>query len=293
MQLASQLSQALSERDVCASNSRELTQKYEQSEKEIYMLQKELADLGSQVQALLRELSRRDDPTIPDDEDMTETPDKTIDEIISNNLVLFRSIPELQEQNRKLLRVTRELGAKMESEEREYKDALDQEQSEAIREAHEAIQALQVQLENQQKSQQATIQAYVKERDTLKTMLARSDRNVGSASASTHAGSSIHINGNATSHPPSDLQKELHEVQTNFDAYRHEMGIDTIKLREELVAYQREASQLGSALAKANAKIDFLNGTCVLFHAAKVTFTRCTSRRSTADGPGTVCAPKP
>ena len=36
-------------------------------------------------------------------------------------------------------------------------------------------------------------------------------------------------------------------------------GGDTVKLREEALQYQREAHQLGAALAKAHAKIDFLN----------------------------------
>ena len=38
------------------------------------------------------------------------------------------------------------------------------------------------------------------------------------------------------------------------------MGTDTVKLREEVLQYQREVSQLGAALAKANARIEFLSG---------------------------------
>ena len=105
-----------------------------------------------------------------------------------------------------LLRCIRELGGRMEREESEYKEQLDFEQSEAIREADEAIQALQSQLETTRSSSQATIQAYIKECDTL-------------------------------------------------------------KLREEVASYQRETSQLGAALAKAIAKIEFLNGkTSGYFH---------------------------
>ena len=42
--------------------------------------------------------------------------------------------------------------------------------------------------------------------------------------------------------------------------YRKEMGIDTVKLREEVAQYQKETNQLNAALAKANAKIEYLNG---------------------------------
>ena len=68
---------------------------------------------------------------------------------ITNNLVLFRSVPALQVPNQKLLGIVRELGAEMEAEEREYCESLEKEQGEAVRGAHEAITALQEQLETQ------------------------------------------------------------------------------------------------------------------------------------------------
>ena len=62
----------------------------------------------------------------------------------------------------------------MERDEQEYKAQLESEQSEAVREAHQAILALQDQLENAQAGHRATVQ--VKGRDTLKAMLARYER---------------------------------------------------------------------------------------------------------------------
>jgi nucleoprotein TPR len=44
-------------------------------------------------------------------------PVENIDKVITNNLVLFRSIPVLQAQNQKLLCIVRKMGAKMEAEE--------------------------------------------------------------------------------------------------------------------------------------------------------------------------------
>jgi nucleoprotein TPR len=38
------------------------------------------------------------------------------------------------------------------------------------------------------------------------------------------------------------------------------MGTDTIKLREDVMLAQKEAAQLGAALAKANARIEYLTG---------------------------------
>ena len=59
---------------------------------------------------------------------------------------------------------------------------------------------------------------------------------------------------------PSELQKELEDVQKQFEAYRMEMGVDSTRLREETLAAQREATKLGTALAKANAQIEVLTG---------------------------------
>lgn len=255
-QLANQLSTALAERDANAASYQEASQKLKKSYQETDLFQHQLTDLGRQVQTLLKELGRRTDPSIPSDEELDEMeplPADNIDAVITNNLVLFRSIPSLQEQNQKLLKIVRELGFKMESEEREYREALEKEQSEAVREAHEAIQDIAAQLERQKKSSEATIQAYMKERDALKAMLARADR-VGSRGS---------VNGDvngAASTPPSDVVAELEDVQAQFESYKVEMGMDAEKLREDLVQAQRQLGQANAALAKASAKIEFLGG---------------------------------
>ena len=235
-----------------------MDQKYLNSEKENGLLQQQLNDLGLQIQTLLKEIARLHDPTLPPDEEIKEpTANTTIDDIITDQLLLFTSIPALQEQNQRLVKITRELGAQMAASERAYKEKLEQEQVEAIREAHEAIQALQIQLETQQKSQQVTIQAYIKERDTLKALLGRSERQ---QDASVLLASSSATNGLASSSLSRPDNLDLSQVQNDFDIYRRETAVDTAKLREELNEYQREASQLGAALAKANAKIEFLTG---------------------------------
>lgn len=260
-QLSAQLSTAISERDANAASIQDLSQKIKKAHSENDLLQRQLTDLGRQVQMLLKELGRHDDPSIPSDEildQMDPIPANDIEAVITNNLVLFRSIPELQEQNQRLLKVVREMGAKMEAEERDYRAALEQEQSEAVREAHEAIQELVIQLERQKKSSEMTIQAYMKERDTLKVMLARPGRVVSHVGLNDDVGS----NGAATesnTQPSGDLAMELADVQSQFDSYRQEMGVDTSRLREDLVNAQREVGRANTDLAKANAKIQYLD----------------------------------
>ena len=252
LQLASQLTQAISERDSNSAHVLELSQRFQKSERENKLLQQQLDDLGRQVQFLLREGARRDDPTIPADEEMENiAPAQDVDAIITNNLVLFKTIPALQEQNQRLLKITRDMGMQMEAEEKAYKEVLEREQTEAIREAHEAIQALQTQLENQQKSHQTTIQAYAKERDTLKTMLSHLQKGTG-ARVNGHP---VEVEGTTSSG-----KEDTSDTQNTLEAFKHELTIDSVKLREEVMSYQREVGQLGAALAKANAKVDTLNG---------------------------------
>ncbi|KAG1824960.1 hypothetical protein EV424DRAFT_710307 [Suillus variegatus] len=253
-QLALQLSTALAEREANSNAFQEASQKLKKSHSENELLQHQLDDLGRQVQTLLKELGRRTDPSLPTDvemEEMEPLPAENIDAVITNNLVLFRSIGGLQEQNQKLLKIVRELGSKMEAEEREYREALDQEQSEAVREAHEAIQDLAAQLERQKKSSDMTIQAYMKERDALKAMLARAER------SGLHAGINGDING-VTGPIKNNVAAELEDVQAQFEAYKAEMGTDSVKLREELQQAHRDLGQVNVTLAKANAKIEYL-----------------------------------
>jgi len=214
----------------------------------------QLEDLGRQVQTLLRDIARRDDPTIPPDEELENIPAASDTEsLITNHLVLFTSIDNLQQQNQRLLKIVRELAQAMENEEKEYREAMEREQAEAIKEAHEAMQELAAQLERQKTSSDSIIQAYVKERDTLRTMLARSEKTSGLPQAAT-------LNGVIATTGQSDLARELEDVHGQFEVYRKEMGIDSGRLRDDLIAAQREANQMGAVLAKANAKIEFLTG---------------------------------
>ena len=224
------------------------------------MLQKQQNDLGRQLQALLKEIARRQDPTIPSDEELevdeSTAPAENIDEVITNHLVLFRNIAALQSQNQKLLGIVREMGAKMEAEEREYRDALEKEQSEAVREAHEAITALQDQLEAQRRTHDVKMQAFTRERDSLKVLLARAERgNVGKDSHGQTNGAAVE----------SDIAKELEEIQQQFDAYRAETGVDSVRLREDAVAAQREVARLNTQLAKATARVEIDGSTSCRF----------------------------
>jgi len=217
-------------------------------------LQKQLEDLGRQVQHLLRDIARRDDPTIPSDEELDGIVEPAPDTqtLISNHLVLFKSIDGVQKQNQRLLTIVRELSEKLESEEREYRETMEKEQAEAIREAHEAMQDLAAQLERQKKNSDTIIQAHVKERDMLKSMLARVEKNPGL--------SAVAVIGDGSTSEQNELAQVLAETQSQFEAYKTETDVDSSRLRDELAAAQKDMNHLEAALAKANAKVEYLTG---------------------------------
>lgn len=247
-QLASQLTQAIADRDIHLSYSKDASHKLNLANRENELLQHQLTDLGRQVQHLLSEIARHDDPSLPplaDDDPITEAQD--IDSVITNNLVLFHSLGSLQSQNQKLLKITRELGSKLEREERDYEGRMEAEQAEAIREAHEAMQSLAMQLDSQKKSAEMRIAAYAKETEVLRSRLERA------TVAASHAPDETELRGVGGM-----KEEEYVEMQTRFEAYRNETTFDATRLREELLEAQRSNAHVTTSLAKANAKIEYL-----------------------------------
>jgi nucleoprotein TPR len=265
-QLASQLADALAERDRQTAIAKESTQKLKHSVQENDLLQQQLDDLGRQIRTLLKELGRAQNPSIPTDEELAQddstAPAENIEQVITNNLVLFRSIEGLQEQNQKLLKIVRELGAKMENEEKEYRERMEQEQNEAVREAMEMIQSLETRMEAQKKSHETTVQAYIKERDTLKAMLGRSSHSgTGAVSLPNGAGG---VQANGVESDLTDHAKELTEMRERYESAQTDLVADAERNREQLVVVEREASRAHVELARLTARAEILEGMTLL-----------------------------
>lgn len=173
------------------------------------------------------------------------------DSVVSAYLVTFATVNELQVQNQKLLRITREMGAKLEQGEEDARARREGEENAAIVEAHEVILGLKDKVE----AQQARVEAYAKERDMLRRML--SQRGSGGAAAAADAGALVATGAAAGD---TDAARLLADVQANFDAYRAEMAVDTQRLRDDLARAQQQAAQAHTDLAKSKAQSEFLAG---------------------------------
>ncbi|KAI0758624.1 hypothetical protein BC629DRAFT_1444031 [Irpex lacteus] len=210
--LANQLAQAIAERDSHAAAAQQNGQKLAKSTRENELLTRQLDDLT------LPELGRQQDPAIPSDEELEDDPNTVppdnIDAVIANSL----------QQNQRVLKIARELGKKMEDEVKDYCERLEAEQQVALQEAYSAVKELQDQLENHKKSSELTIQAYAKERDALKRASVVRDEEMALET---------------------DTAKEPAEIEAQFETYKTEMGVDSSRLREDLIA-MRQATNMQS-----------------------------------------------
>jgi nucleoprotein TPR len=174
--------------------------------------------------------------------DFTDT-----DKIISQRLTIFHNIVELQQQNQNLLRVTRQLGDKMERDEKEYQSKMENLESEALDKATVIINQLGAEL----KSMRTKMESYIRERDMFRRMasgkvpLGTADTPLDMTSASTG--------------PSEEQQTLLRELQLQFDAYRNEAATDQRTLNDQIRGLNAERSEALINAAKYKSQMDLAN----------------------------------
>ena len=111
--LAGQLSTVMAARDAHEHTIKSLQASSSKNEEEVAALRASTDDLSRQVQGLLRQLAIRDDPSLANSP--MDGPAPVEGDLITDHLLEFRSIRGLQEQNHKLLKMTRGLMAKLDA----------------------------------------------------------------------------------------------------------------------------------------------------------------------------------
>lgn len=244
---------------------------------EANILRQQLRDLSAQIKLLLCDIDARDrgmDALSANErselerlakgevseealEGLTDT-----DRFISQRLVVFRTISELQDKNEELLKITRQLGAQMESEEAlaaKHQAAKD----------HEEVQSLQAKIENYKDELQSMItrsESYIKERDMFRRMLQHRGQLPPTADLTSVFGQSVDSTqngivpsieqglGNSTNYPA-----VLRELQAHFDQYREESTVDRRTLKEQAEKLSLEKGALQAEIAKTTSQLTFAN----------------------------------
>ena len=206
----------------------------EKLEKDNKTLTNQVSDLARQVQHLLQSNQRQTKPfTVGVDANAT----------ITENLVVFNDIQELQVRNQQLLQVVRQLGNEVESKPKlEHTDP----QVEA------AMQALD-DLKTERDRQEEMIKAIVKQRDMYRVLLAQSEGNP--TKELTKIGSSTQKQ--TTSEQTFDLVTADRELQLEFDDYKREKNQTEKELRETIDKLRQQVTESKLKVVEAEAAARF------------------------------------
>ncbi|ODQ68613.1 hypothetical protein NADFUDRAFT_20212, partial [Nadsonia fulvescens var. elongata DSM 6958] len=231
------------------------------ADRDIRLHTKKLQDLSRQVRYLLIQNQVRSDsegPLTPEEqaalqkllnnEDLQEFENDT-DRVISQRLILFKNIAELQSQNEKLISVARKLGQQMELKEQETVQRLESLESSAVEQAKEAIQLLQQEI----RSLKTKSEALLRERDMFRRMLSNKTGEVISDDSEESSTRSNGANVKATQQliiQNEEITSNLKELQSKYDNYQQETTITIKTLDEQIANLSKDRGDLQIQLAK-------------------------------------------
>jgi nucleoprotein TPR len=271
------------ERDRAKKDVRRAESKASTAQAEANILRQQLRDLSAQIKMLLFDQAVRENEMdglsatdraqferlargeIGDEafEGLTDT-----DRFISQRLTVFRNVKELQEKNEELLKITRQLGAQMESEEAlaaKHQAAKD----------HEEVQNLLNKIENYKDELQSMItrsESYIKERDMFRRMLQHRGQLPPASDLASVFGQSV--DGNQNGVVPTIEQRDnanyaalLRELQGHFDQYREEQSTDRRTMKEQIDKLSLEKGSLQAEIAKISSQLTFANERYEMLHS--------------------------
>ena len=241
------------------------------------VLRQQLRDLSSQIKVLLMEAYIRNQGQgeigVDERARLEQIARGQIDEeavegesatahFISQNLVTFRDLTGLQEQNANLLKITREVGEKLENEDALRKQTEDARNWEDLQQRYERC-------KDEIKSLATQSQSYIRERDMFRRMLAH--RGQIPRGAESMFDESVIEDGVTTtpqqgsvmkstedlysSQNMADHAKLLKDMQSHFDAYKQEAATDNKTLRDQIDSISKVNSQLRSEAARSNSQV--------------------------------------
>ncbi|WOO78025.1 Nucleoprotein TPR [Vanrija pseudolonga] len=212
--LATELASAISARDNFESRAKALDAASTHHAEEVQSLETTAKDLSRQVQGLLREISIRDDPSLANVA-FNEKAKVIEGDIVTDRLLEFTSLPTLQQQNQRLLKLTRALAAKLDAREinRATNHASDVDTGAALDQATETITRLHTQVLESQKK----INEISRERDLFSKLLARGEGLRWSANGTSSNGP-LETSDSSNEQALATLQAQLSSVRDKADA---------------------------------------------------------------------------
>ncbi|XP_041696250.1 nucleoprotein TPR isoform X3 [Coregonus clupeaformis] len=269
-----------------------LSAKLEQAVKEVHRLQKvtdeankrssvlerdnqrsevQLADMGQQIRVLLIELEEARGNHVAHDEEVSSADISSTSEVITQHLVTFRGVEELQQQNQRLLVALRELS---DAQEREEAETTGTKRSE-LECSLEKAQAELVALREQRSHQMQLAESIVRQRDMYRVLLAQATGvtfpQQGAAAAEEFSLTSTpRRSPAATPTTPTGIitmatesteaveaKAALRQLQEVFSSYKRERAESVKALAEQSEKLQEQVSEQRSQNAKISTQLEF------------------------------------
>uniref|UniRef100_A0A8C3HQ99 Nucleoprotein TPR n=1 Tax=Chrysemys picta bellii TaxID=8478 RepID=A0A8C3HQ99_CHRPI len=234
-------------------------------ERENQRLEIQVKDLSQQVRVLLMELEEARGNHVIRDEEVSSADISSSSEVISQHLVSYRNIEELQQQNQRLLVALRELGEAREKEEQETTSSriseLQSQLEEAIHELEKLREARHVQLQ--------LVDSIVRQRDMYRVLLAQTTGVVipvqeeisftstpkrSSMPQAMSTPAPVSMTESAEAVEAKAALKQLREV---FENYRKEKAENDKLLNEQNEKLQEQVTDLRSQNAKMSTQLEF------------------------------------
>lgn len=243
VELSVRLEEATEARDKIAASSEKHEIAARDGQREVKLLGQQLGDASRQIQNLLVQQKMREGsggPLTAEERDCLngmlagELDVSDTDRVISERLVVFADTISLQKQNERLLKISRELGQKLEAKEAETRAKMADVESAAIQEAHEALESVVADMERLQ----SRFEAVSRERDMFRRISGDKDGSRTSA-------------GGAAAVSESDIESQ-------WAAYKSETDATIKSLNDQISSLSDDRHSVQIALSKAESQCALL-----------------------------------
>uniref|UniRef100_A0A8B9HVZ0 Nucleoprotein TPR n=1 Tax=Astyanax mexicanus TaxID=7994 RepID=A0A8B9HVZ0_ASTMX len=266
--LSAKLEQAVQEVQRLQRETDEANKRASVLERDNRRFETQLADMAQQVRVLLLELEEARGNHVLRDEDYLSSADvSSTSEVISQHLVTFRSVEELQSQNQRLLVALRELSEAQEKEEMERSE---------LQKSLEKAQAELEQLREQRTHQMQLAESIVRQRDMYRVLLAQatgvsfpqqgttpeefsltSTPRRSPAVTPTAATPTGLVATSMESTETVEAKAALKQLQEVFGAYKREKAESGKVMGEQCEKLQDQVSELRSQNSKISTQLEF------------------------------------
>ncbi|XP_076007357.1 translocated promoter region b, nuclear basket protein [Genypterus blacodes] len=269
--LTDKLEQAIKEVNRLQKDTDEATKRSSVLERDNQRCELQVADMAQQVRVLLIELEEARGNHIQEEE-VSSTDISNASEVISQHLVTFRSVEELQKQNQRLLVAIRELSDAQEEEEFESVGTKRSELEQSMEKVQAELEAL-----KEQRSQQMKLtESIVRQRDMYRVLLAQATgvtfpqqgtapeefsmtstpRRSPAATPTTGTPTAL-VSMTADSAEALEAKAALRQLQEVFSTYKKERMEGDKALMEQSEKLQEQLCDLRSQNAKMSTQLEF------------------------------------